>query len=60
MRNQINIALATDLGYLKQTIIVIESVLINSNIKADYIFHILTDKSVKPTLEKYNEYLRKK
>lgn len=60
MKSQINIALATDLGYLKQTIIVIESVLLNSDKEADYVFHILTDKTVKAVLSKYNEYLREK
>jgi len=43
MSAKINIAMATDLGYLNQTMVVIESIMLKSNKSNTYCFYILSD-----------------
>lgn len=57
MMQTINVVLATDLGYLFQTIVTIESILLNNYSRNEYIIHILTNadlyEHVKYLEEKY-------
>jgi len=55
MSKEINVALATDVGYLKQTIVAIESVMMNGTAYNTYHFYILTDKETEGVFCFYKE-----
>ena len=60
MSGEINIALATDIGYLKQAVVVVESVMINGTLSNTYHFHILTDAEAESAFLPYKEKICKK
>lgn len=60
MDNTINVVLATDERYLKQSFIVMESVMVNAQLRDVYCFFILTNREVIDKYSQYIEYFEKK